>query len=427
MQVVYRRCCGLDVHKSSITACVLVLGDKGQRRVRIKEFGTYLKELERLRLWLFACKVEAVAMESTGVYWKPVWNVLEGHFPLLLANPYHMKNIPGRKTDQKDSEWIADLMAHGLLRPSFVPPRDIQQLRDLTRYRVKLVGEMNRAVNTNHKVLEDANIKLASVVTDIMGASGRAIIRALIAGEERVDWLADKAQTRLRGKRDQLRLVLRGHVTDHHRYLLTELLDDVERLENKIAHLESKIVEQMKPYEAVLFRLTTVPGIDLITAWTLVAELGVEMTVFPDAAHAASWTGLAPGNFESAGKRKSNRTRKGNRWLRRALCQSAWAVSHTKDCYLSAHFYRRAARSGVKKAILATAHQLLIVVFHIIRDGSVYREQGGDFFDRLHPKRTTRRLVRRLERLGFDVALTPLATLDCGPYPIDCKHRLLPG
>ena len=210
MQVVYRRCCGLDVHKSSITACVLVLGDKGQRRVRIKEFGAYLKELERLRLWLFACKVEAVAMESTGVYWKPVWNVLEGHFPLLLANPYHMKNIPGRKTDQKDSEWIADLMAHGLLRPSFVPPRDIQQLRDLTRYRVKLVGEMNRAVNRIHKVLEDANIKLASVVTDIMGASGRAIIRALIAGEERVDWLADKAQTRLRGKRDQLRLVLVG-------------------------------------------------------------------------------------------------------------------------------------------------------------------------------------------------------------------------
>ena len=209
--------------------------------------------------------------------------------------------------------------------------------------------------------------------------------------------------------------------------MLTELLDEVERLENKIAHLESKIVEQMKPYEAVLFRLTTVPGIDLITAWTLVAELGVEMTVFPDAAHAASWAGLVPGNFESAGKRKSNRTRKGNRWLRRALCQSAWAVSHTKDCYLSAHFYRRAARSGVKKAILATAHQLLIVVFHIIRDGSVYREQGGDFFDRLHPKRTTRRLVRRLERLGFDVALTPLATLDCGPYPIDCKHRLLPG
>jgi transposase len=437
MEVVYRRCCGLDVHKDSITACVLVLDGKGQREVRTKEFRTYWKELQRLKLWLYASKVECVAMESTGVYWKPVWNVLEGHFPLLLANPYHMHNIPGRKTDQKDSEWIADLLAHGLLRASFVPPRPVQELRDLTRYRVKLMGEYNRVHNRIAKVLEDANLKLGSVVSDILGGTGRAIIRAIIAGEDRPEWLADKALSSLRNKREQLRLVLRGQISDHHRYLLQELMQDLERIEDKICRIQAEIVQRTNPLQETLERLTTIPGVDWITAWTLVAELGTDMSVFPDADHAASWAGLVPGNFESAGKRKSNRTRHGNCWLRRALCQSAWAVSHKKNCYLTAHFYRRAARAGVKKAIIATAHQILIVAFHILRDGTTYQEHGGDYFDRLNPHRTQRRLTQRLQRLGFEVVLKPRNAPDpqslpsprgrgrpcrCAERGTDCKH-----
>jgi transposase len=436
MEVVYRRCCGIDVHKDAVTVCVLVTGEEGRREVRKKEFRTYWKDLQRLKLWLYSSKVEAVAMESTGVYWKPVWHVLEGHFPLLLANPFHMRNIPGRKTDQNDSEWIADLMAHGLLRPSFVPPREIQQLRDVTRYRVKLVSEYNRVHNRIAKVLEDANIKLGSVASDILGTTGRRIIHALIAGERRPEWLADKAMSSLRNRREQLRLALRGEVTEHHRYLLAELMDDVARVEDKIQRVETAIKVRTKPHEAVIERLITIPGVDVVTAWTLIAELGLDMSVFPDADHAASWAGLVPGSYESAGKRKSTRTRKGNRWLRRALCQSAWAASRKKDCYLAAHFYRRASRSGHKKAIVATAHEILIIAYHLLRDGGVYREAGGDYFDRLHPERARRRLAIRLERLGFEVVLKPRTEPDsailprrkrgrpckCAERGIPCKH-----
>jgi len=386
---------------------VLVLGDKGQREVRTREFQTHWKELQKLKMWLYACKVQHLAMESTGVYWKPVWHVLEGHFPLLLANPYHMHNIPGRKTDQKDAEWIADLLAHGLLKASFVPPRPIQELRDLTRYRVKLKGEYNRVHNRVAKVLEDANIKLGSVASDILGLSGRKIIGALIAGEQAPARLAGQAVRRLRDKQEQLELALRGDVQEHHRYMLKELMDDVERIEGKLLRIEAEIVRRTQCYEKQLERLNTIPGVDWITAWTIMAELGDDMSKFPDAAHAASWAGLVPGSFESAGKRKSNRTRHGNCYLRRALCQSAWAVAHKKDCYLTAHFYRRASRSGMKKAILATAHQILIIAFHILRDGTSYQERGGDHYDRLNPENTQRRLTQRLERLGWDVVLKP--------------------
>lgn len=420
MQVVYSRCCGLDVHKDSVTACVLVFDPQGRREVRKKEFRTYWSGLQRLKMWLYASKVTRVAMESTGVYWKPVWNMLDGHFPLLLANPYHMKNIPGRKTDQNDAEWIADLLAHGLLRASFVPPPAIRELRDWTRYRVKLVGEYNRIHNRIHKVLEDANLKLSSVASDILGASGRAMIGAIIGGQEHPDWLADKAVSRLRGKRDQLRVALKGRITDHHRHLLRELMDDVERVEEKICRVQGEIAERMQPYQPLVDRLTTIPGVDILTAWTLIAELGTDMSVFPDADHAASWAGLVPGSFESAGKRKSSRTRHGNRWLRRALCQSAWAVTHKKDCYLTAHFYRRASRHGAKKAIVATAHEILIIAFHILRNGTVYQERGGDFFDRLNPARTTKRLSQRLERLGYEVVLKPRAGF---PEPVARRRR----
>lgn len=447
MQVVYSRCCGLDVHKDQVTACVLVLGEDGKREVRIKEFPTYRKELQKLKMWLYANKVRQVAMESTGVYWKPVWHVLEGHFPLLLANPYHMHNIPGRKTDQKDAEWIADLLAHGLLKASYVPKRPIQELRDLTRYRLKLKGEFNRVHNRIAKVLEDAGIKLGSVATDILGVTGRKIIRALIAGEDRADWLADKAVSRLRNKRQELRLVLHGEVTEHHRYLLKELMDDLERIESKVLRIESEILKRTQPYERQLALLNTIPGVDWITAWTILAELGDDMSAFPDAHHAASWAGLVPGSFESAGKRKSSRTRLGNCHLRRALCQSAWAISHKKDCYLTAHFYRRAGRSGIKKAIIATAHQILIIAYHVLRDGTPYQERGGDFYDRLNPDRTRARLTQRLQRLGWEVVLRPLpqpalseadptiavsATArkrgrpcKCAERGIDCKHGRL--
>jgi transposase len=411
---------------------VLVLGEDGQREVRIKEFATYWnwKDLQRLKMWLCACKVKQVAMESTGVYWKPVWHVLEGPFGLLLANPYHMHNIPGRKTDQNDAEWIADLLAHGLLKASFVPPEPIQQLRDLTRYRVKLKQEFNRVHNRIAKVLEDANIKLGSVASDILGSSGRNIIRALIAGEKRPARLANKVVSSLRKKQDELELVLRGDISEHHRFLLKELMDDLERMESKLSRLEGEIVRRMGPYDKQLERLNTIPGVDWITAWTILAELGDDMSKFPDADHAASWAGLVPGSYESAGKRKSSRARHGNCWLRRALCQSAWAVSHKKDCYLTAHFYRRASRSGMKKAILATAHQILIIAYHILRDGTRYQERGGDVYDRMNPEKTQQRLKRRLERLGWDVVLKPreAQSVDLGPKrkrgrPCKCAER----
>lgn len=432
MEVVYRRCCGLDVHKDSITACVLVVGEQGKRDVRKKEFPTYWKGLQSLKQWLYACKVERVAMESTGVYWKPVWNVLEGHFPLLLANPYHMKNIPGRKTDQNDAEWIADLLAHGLLRASFVPGREIQELRDLTRYRVKLVGEYNRIHNRIGKVLEDANLKLGSVASDILGVTGRAIISRIVAGENHPEDLVDLALNHLRSKRDQLRLALRGRITEHHRYMLGELLEHIEQLEGKIGRVEGEIVRRVEPHQAVIERLLTIPGVNVITAWTIIAELGLDMTQFPDADHAASWAGLVPGSYESAGKRKSTRTRHGNRWLRRGLCQAAWAVSRKKDCYLTALFYRRASRHGAKKAIVATAHQLLIIAFHLIRDGGVYRELGGEFFDQLNPEKTRKRLTQRLERLGYQVVLQTTQPQPAPPptrrrgRPCKCTQRGLP-
>jgi transposase len=421
------------VHKASITACVLVIGEDGEREVRKKVFGTYWKELLRLKGWLCSSKVERVAMESTGVYWKPVWNVLESKFALLLANPYHMKNIPGRKTDQNDAEWIADLLAHGLLRASFVPPREIQELRDLTRYRVKQIEEYNRVHNRIGKVLEDANIKLGTVASDILGVTGRSIIRRIADGKD-PEWLAERAATRLHANLQQIREVLRGRITDHHRYMLGELLEDIERVEAKIARTETEIKLRVQPYSDQIARLTTIPGVDIVTAWTIVAELGLDMSQFADADHAASWAGLVPGSFESAGKRKSTRTRHGNRWLRRALCQSAWAVSHKKDCYLTAHFYRRASRHGVKKAVVATAHQILIIAYHLLRDGGVYRELGGRFFDRINPARTTRRLTARLEGLGYEVLLRPIdrPVIDVPPTPkkrgrpCKCLERAIP-
>ena len=280
-------------------------------------------------------------------------------------------------------------------------------MRDLTRHRVKLCEERNRIHNRIEKVLQDASLKLSTVAKDILGVTGRAIIAAIIAGQEHPDWLADKAKSRLRSKRNQLRQVLRGKITEHHRWMLRELMKQLNFVEERIVGVEQELVRRMQPYEALIERLDTIPGVDVVTAWTLIAELGPDMSVFADAKHAASWAGLCPGNYQSAGKRLSNRTRKGNRWIRRALCQAAWAASRKKSSYLTALFFRQAARHGRKKAAVATAHQILMIAYHILRDGTVYRELGGNYFDTLHPERTQKRLVARLERLGFQVSVRP--------------------
>lgn len=408
MQILYRRCCGLDVHKASISACILIHREPGSEpEVRRRTFATFTKDLIQLKRWLVASKVTHVAMESTGVYWKPVWNVLEGaRYQLLLVNPQHFHGIPGRKTDRKDSHWLAELLSYGLLRPSFVPARPVRELRDLTRYRVHLKQDRNRVHNRIHKVLEDANVKLDCVASDILGVSGRRIIEGLIEGRG-PEFLAERARSRLRKKIPELRRALCARVTEHHRLMLTELLGDLDAIDAKILRVEQEIVSRLKPHQELIDRLCTIPGIDAVTAWTILAEIGPDVSAFPDADHLVSWAGLCPGLNESGGKRHSGRTRKGNRYLRRGLCQSAWAVSHTKDNYLAALFYRMAGRQGLKKATVAVAHQLLRIVYHVIRDQSIYRELGGNYFDRIHPERTKRRLIQRLQALGHRVILEP--------------------
>jgi transposase len=406
MQVVHEVCCGLDVHKKGVTACVLWAS--GRRR-QTRAFGTFTRELLELGDWLRACGVTHVAMESTGVYWKPVWNLLEGQFEVLLVNAQHIKAVPGRKTDQKDSEWIADLLQHGLLRASFVPPTPIRELRDLTRYRASLAQEINRIANRIQKVLEDANIKLASVATDTLGASGRAMLEAIVNGEQDSQRLAEMAQGKLRNKIPELQEALRGRVSTHHRFLLRELLDHHYFVESKMRRIEQEVAERLGPFQSEVARLCTIPGVDRVTAWGLLAEIGLSMKQFPDAQHLASWAGLCPGSHESAGKRKSGKIRKGSLWLRRCLCQGAWAVSTKKNNYLSALYRRLAARRGSKRATIAIAHKLLVIAYHILRDGTCYSDLGADHFDRLNPEGLRRRLAKRLEGLGFKVTLEPLA------------------
>src|ERR1700730_9668907 len=383
MQVVHEVCCGLDVHKKGVTACVLWAS--GRRR-ETRAFGTFTRELLELGDWLRACGVSHVAMESTGVYWKPVWNLLEGQFEVLLVNAQHIKAVPGRKTDQKDSEWIADLLQHGLLRASFVPPTPIRELRDLTRYRASLAQEINRIANRIQKVLEDANIKLASVATDTLGASGRAMLEAMIQGEQDSRRLAEMAQGKLRNKIPELQEALQGRVSRHHRFLLRELLDHLYFVESKMQRIEQEVAERLGPFQSEVARLCTIPGVDRVTAWGLLAEIGLSMKQFPDAQHLASWAGLCPGSHESAGKRKSGKIRKGSLWLRRCLCQGAWAVSTKKNNYLSALYRRLAARRGSKRATIAVAHKLLVIAYYILRDGTCYNQLGADYFDRLNPE-----------------------------------------
>jgi transposase len=400
MQVMYERCAGLDVHKKTVVACVLTPAGQETRT-----FGTMTAELLALADWLLACGCTHVAIESTGDYWKPVFNILEGTCEVILVNAQHVKAVPGRKTDVKDAAWLAELLQHGLLRASFIPPVAQRELRDLTRYRSTFIRERVTLINRVQKLLEDANIKLAAVASDIMGVSGRAILAALIAGHTEPHTLAELAKGRLRSKREPLTKALEGRVKPHHRFVLTELLCQIDSLDETVARFDAQIQEISGPFEEAVGLLDTIPGIARHTAEMIVAEIGTNMSRFPSADHLASWAGVAPGNYESAGKRASGKTRKGNRFLRTTLVQAAHAAARTKDTYLSAQYRRLAARRGKKRAILAVAHSMLMMAYYMIQRQEPYREAGADFFDRLQPEDTARRLIKRLESLGYQVTL----------------------
>lgn len=407
MRIVHQRCCALDVHKRSITACVLVWDGHNAVAERKREFGTTKKQLQQLRFWLMACKVDIVAMESAGVYWKPVWNVLERSkkLKLKLVNAQHYHGVDGRKSDQIDASWLAELLQCGLLKGSFIPPQWQRELRDLVRMRVSLLEEKNRTQNRIEKILEDANLKLGSVASDTLGVSGRRILDAVVAGDRDPGWMADYAKGKLRSKRKELEEALHGYVTPHHRTLLAMLLNRIDELERDISYLEADIRQRLAPHQDVVERLSEIPGFGEVTAWTVIAELGLDMSVFGTPKRAASWCGLCPGNRKSAGKRGHGRTRKGNRWIRRGLTQSALAASHCKDSYLRSFFWRIASKRSGKKAVIATAHKQLKIAFRILSDGVRYQDLGPDYNDRRNIERTKRYLTKRLESLGFKVAL----------------------
>ena len=409
METLVERACGLDVHQETVVACVLV-GEAGRRPTKeVRTFGTCLRDLEELRAWLHERGVTHVAMESTGVYWKPVYAVLEGSFDLTVGNAFHIKNVPGRKTDVKDSEWIADLLRHGLIAKSFVPPKPIRELRDLLRYRHKLVrartGERNRLL----KLLETANIKVASVATDVFGKSGMAMLEAIARGETSGVELAGLARGLLKKKRGALALALEGRVDEHHRFLLRMQLDRLGALAEDLRKLDAYVDAKMEPFRAQQRALEAIPGVGAHTATAILAEIGTDMSVFKSEHHLAAWAGVCPGNNESAGKRLGGRARKGNAHLRTTLSEAALAAVRKKGSYLRAKYYRLKARAGVKRAALAIAHKILIAVYRILADGTVYADLGETYLDSLSKTRTSKQLVRRLEALGFRVHLEEVA------------------
>jgi transposase len=375
MEIVHLCCAGLDVHKKSITACVRRVTDGGESTQESRTFGTVTAELLALGDWLAARGVRQVAMESTGVYWKPVFHILEDGFEVMLVNAQHIKRVPGRKTDLKDAEWIAQLLQHGLLSPSFIPPPPVRELRDLTRQRTQLVRERATVANRVQKVLEDANIKLASVASDPLGVSGRAMIRAMIAGQDDPGELAELARKRLRGKIPELRQALHGRVTDHHRFLLRTLMDQVGHLEGLIEQFDLRIAEQMAPFSQAAARLRTIPGVGASAAEVIVAEIGTDMSRFPTSGQLASWAGLCPGNDQSAGKRRSGKTTKGSQWLRTMLVQVAWAASRAKGTIFQATYGRWAKRMGKKKALVAVGHKILVLIHRLLTTGTDYKER----------------------------------------------------
>ncbi len=407
MNLVYERCAGLDVHKRNVLVCASTPDAQGQRHKERRTFSTMTPELLHMRHWLQDLGVTHVAMESTGSFWKPIFNILEGHMEVLVVNAQHLKAVPGRKTDVKDAEWIADLLQHGLLRPSFVPPAPQRELRELTRYRTSLVEERSRIINRLQKTLEDANIKLASVASDLMGRSARDMLAALLAGEVDPSVLAQLARGRMRAKRELLEQALQGLLKPHHRFLLSEQLADIDALDEAIERMSTEIAQRLRPYEALLQRLESIPGIKRRLAEVILAEIGPDMNRFPSAQHLASWAGMCPGNNESAGKRFSGRTRKGSPWLRSALVEAAHAAIHCKDSSLSAQYQRLAIRRGGKKATIAVGHTLLVIIYHLLSEDKDYEELGGNFFDEWDRQAVQKRLVRRLEKLGYQVKLEP--------------------
>ena len=414
MDVIVERCAALDVHKKTVMACVRAPDGAGGRRQELREFRTFTRDLRRLREWLVAEDVTQVAMEATGVFWKPVWYVLEGaSFELLLANARHVKNLPGRKTDASDAAWLAQLLECGLLRGSFVPPRDIARLRDLTRYRTTVVQQRAREAQRLQKLLEDAGIKLDSVATDVQGVSCRRMIEALIAGERDPEVLAELALTRMRPKIPELKEALVGHFDEHHALLARMHLDHMDELTRIEERIDGEVDRLMAPFDEAATRLLTIPGIGKRVAEVIVAEIGVDMSRFPTAAHLASWAGLCPGNHESAGKRRSGKARKGNAALRSGLCEAAWAAAHTKDGYLPAQYRRLLRRFGKKnenKAVFALAHTLIVIIWHVLTHGCDYEDLGGDYLERRNDANARRRyLVRQLEALGHQVTLEPAA------------------
>lgn len=409
MDVLYERCAGLDIHKKIVVACVIVPGSKGRPVKEIRSFGTMTGDLMALSDWLAAHEVTHVAMESTGVYWKPIWNLLENRFELLLANPRHMKALPGRKTDVKDCEWIADLLRHGLLRASFVPDRFQRELRELTGYRTRLIEERTAEVNRLQSTLEGANIKLASVASDSLGVSGRAILQALLAGTTDPALLAKLAKGKLREKIPELQRALTGQFGAHQRFMIAEQLAHIDFLDEAIQRTDAEVEEQMHPFESRLEQLDAITGVGRRTAQELVAQMGTDMSRFPSHRHCASWAGMCPGNNESAGKRKSGKTRKGNKALRRILVVAARAAGRSKNTYLSAQYHRLAPRRGKNKAAVAVGHSILIIAYHILRDATPYLDLGPRYFDLRDRQRLERRLVRRLEALGNKVILQPEA------------------
>jgi transposase len=409
MQVIHRCCAGLDVHKETVVACVRRVREDGRVEEQVRTFATTTAGLLELGDWLCGEGVRIVAMESTGVYWKPVWNLLEGQLELMLVNARDVKQVPGRKTDVKDSQWIAQLLSCGLLRASFVPDRPQRQLRDLTRTRWSLLADKSRVANRLQKVLEDANIKLGSVASDVLGASGRDMIRALIEGALSPQQMAELARYRMRSKIPQLREALSGRVNEHHRFMLKLLLEQVEHLEQQVKTLDERIETVVSPLEkSAVQMLDEVPGLDRRAAQNVVAEIGTDMGRFATAGHLASWAGLCPGNNQSAGKRRSGRMREGNRWLKATLNQCAWAASRKKDSYFAAQHRRLASRRGVKRATMAVAHTQLCICWELLKHGQCYQDLGRDYFDRLDEDRVKRHMVARLEKLGYQVTLAKI-------------------
>jgi len=405
MEAIVEQCCGLDVHQGTVVACLLIGPATGRARKEIRTYGTTTGELEELRRWLEGEGCTHVAMESTGVYWMPVYAVLEEHFQLVVGNAAHIKNVPGRKTDIKDAEWIANLLRHGLIRRSFVPPKWQRALRDLVRYRRKLVESESAERNRLIRLLETCNIKLATVASDVFGVSGRAMLRALIEGTSTPHEMADLARGALRRKLEPLARALHGKLAEHHRFLLRMQLGRVERIEADVGQVDAQIDAAIAPHADAYERLVQIPGIDRVAAATIIAELGTDMSVFPSARHAAAWAGVSPGNSESAGKRLKQGKRHGNVHLCTALVQAAMSASRKTGSYLKERFWRLKARRGTKRAALAVAHNLLVIAYHMLRDRLPYTDLGPDYLDRLAKRSTERRLIKRLESLGYTITL----------------------